>query len=54
MRISLVSFIVQYYYFYNDISYIGDIGFLQKGGEGTLDNNSIINARTLSQAEVKI
>ena len=27
-------------------------GFLQKGGEGTLDNNMIINARTLSAADV--
>tara|TARA_Y100001935_G_C17089086_1_gene400255 strand:+ start:182 stop:691 length:510 start_codon:yes stop_codon:yes gene_type:complete len=27
-------------------------GFLQKGGEGTLDNSMIINARTLSSADV--
>jgi len=27
-------------------------GFLQKGGEGSLDNNLVINARTLSAADV--
>ena len=27
-------------------------GFLQKGGEGNLDNNMVINARTLSAVDV--